>query len=68
MSETVGDDFPRQQERLRQCLQNGIDIGASGFFYVALCRDLLQRADKAAISGDVVEILRVYQAMRDFTE
>lgn len=65
---TVGDDFPRQQERMRECLQNGLDIGSSGRFYVAVCKEILKRADEAVISGDIVRILRSYTEMKEFQE
>lgn len=65
---TVGDDFLIQQERLRECLQNGLDIGPSGRFYVAVCKEILKRADEAAISGDIIMILRSYNEMKEFQE
>lgn len=65
---TIGDDFPNQQERIQQCKQNGLGIGPSGTFYVMMCDDLLRRADKAAISGDIIEIIRVYNEMKEFKE
>jgi len=65
---TVGDDFPRQQARIRECRQNGVEIGPAGRFYVAMCDLLLKEADEAAISGDLPRILDVYQQMREFKE
>jgi hypothetical protein len=47
--------------------QYGVEIGPAGRFYVAVCDDLLKRADEAAISGDIVTILRVYQEMRELS-
>lgn len=63
---TVGDDFPYQQARIRECRDRGIEIGPAGCFYVAMCDDLLRRADVAAISGDLTQILAVYRDMREF--
>ena len=65
---TVGEDFPKQQARLRVCLKQGLKIGPNGRFYVAVCREILQRADEAAISGDVVAVLRSYNEMKEFQE
>lgn len=65
---TVGDDFPVQQARIRKCRDAGIKIGPSGAFYVAAADDLLRRADEVAISGDIVQILRVYNEMKEFSE
>lgn len=64
---TIGDDFPRQQARVRQCLENGLEIGPAGAFYVATCREVLAQAEAAAISGDIVAILAAYQALRDIS-
>lgn len=65
---TVGEDFPHQQERVRQCLENGLKIGQPGHFYVAVCREILKRADEAAASGNVVLMLRSYHEMKEFQE
>jgi hypothetical protein len=68
MSSSVGEDFPIQQARVRRCLENGLEIGPAGMFYVAVCRKALADADRAAISGDLVEILRAYQELKDISE
>ena len=65
---TVGEDFPSQQARLRTCLEHGLEIGPAGRFYVAVCKEILKRADEAAISGDIVLILRSYNEMKEFQE
>jgi hypothetical protein len=68
MPDTVGDDFPRQQERVRKLAQFGREIGPAGTFYVAVCEAALKKADEAAIGGDLVEILAAYQQMKDIKE
>lgn len=68
MTNTVGDDFPNQQARIREWLQRGIALGPAGRFYVSVCREILKRADEAAISGDIVLILRSYKEMKEFQE
>lgn len=68
MTTTVGDDFPKQQARVRQCLQRGREIGPEGFFYVMVCEEALREADEAAISGDIVRILAAYQKLKDIKE
>ena len=65
---SVGEDFPKQQARVRQCIQHGREIGVAGTFYVAVCEAALRAADEAAISGDPVAILAAYQAMREIEE
>jgi hypothetical protein len=65
---SVGEDFPNEQARVRECLRRGIEIGPVGAFYVMVCREALLRADRAAISGDPVEILAAYQQLKDVAE
>lgn len=54
---SVGEDFPREQARL---LPNG-----AGTFGAVMIEATLTEADQALTSGDIVAILRAYQAMRD---
>lgn len=68
MTNTVGDDFPRQQGRVRGIRDAAKSIGPAGSFLVAVCDDVLRRAEAAAMSGDIVTILRVYQEMREMQE
>lgn len=65
---SVGEAFPMQQARIRECLQNGREIGPAGAFYCMVAEDLLRRADAAAMSGDITLILSVYQEMLEFKE
>jgi hypothetical protein len=68
LTTSVGEDFPKQQARVRECLKNGREIGPAGAFYVAVCEAALRQADEAAISGDPVAILRAYEEMRSIAE
>lgn len=63
---SLGIEFPIEQARIRECIANGKEIGPAGAFYCAMAEDLLRRADKAAIEGDVVEMIALYQEMKDF--
>jgi hypothetical protein len=64
MSTTVGDDFPREQLRVRALLMEYHSIGPAGRFGAAALEAILRRADEAAISGDVVRILRAYEELK----
>lgn len=61
---TVGDDFPKEQARVRELLGLYKEIGPSGVFGAAMIEQVLRRADAAAISGDVVAILRSYEELK----
>jgi hypothetical protein len=62
---SVGEDFPRQQQRARELLKAYQDIGPEGYFGVQVIQSALEKADQALASGDVVAILRSYEQLRD---
>lgn len=64
MSTSVGEDFPREQARCRQLLKEYREI-PTGAFGAAVIEQTLREADEAMASGDVVRILRAYQAMTE---
>lgn len=68
MTNTVGEDFPRQQARVREIQQHAREIGPSGQFLVSMCEQALKRAEAAAISGDIVEIVQSYKELKEFQE
>jgi predicted Ser/Thr protein kinase len=68
MSMSVGDDFPREQARVRELVEQYISLdgtpGVNVKFAIAALRQVLRRADEAAISGDVLAILRSYEELK----
>lgn len=64
--DTLGDDFPKQQARLRELLGLYKEIGPAGMFGAAMIEQTLRKADAAAVSGDVVAMLSVYQEMKEY--
>ena len=66
MTTSVGEDFPKQQKRCRELLEQYKAIGPAGQFAYSMISQALGRAEQAAISGDVVAILRSYQELRGF--
>ena len=60
---SLGDRFPKEQARCREALKAYEEIGPAGAFGAMLIRLVLERADKAAISGDVAEMIAVFQEM-----
>lgn len=62
---SLGEQFPIEQERVREVLRQYEAIGPSGQFGALFIRQTLKRADQAAISGDVVEMIRVFQEMKE---
>ena len=67
MSGSLGDDYPKQQARLRVLRAVAADLPIqSAWFYIAQLDSLLQRAEAAAISGDIVQMIAVYNEMKEF--
>jgi hypothetical protein len=62
---SLGDEYPREQKRLRQLLTQYKEIGPAGQFGYIMISDVLDRANTAAISGDVVEMVRVFNEMKE---
>ena len=62
---TVGDDMPKQQQRCRELLKVYHDLGPAGGFGAMMIEQALRRADQAVISGDIVEIVRSYQELKE---
>jgi uncharacterized membrane protein YgdD (TMEM256/DUF423 family) len=69
MSESVGEAFPKEQQRLRELLAiyRGLE-GGVGAFGAAGIEQTLQRADQAMASGDVVAIVQAFAEMQGWQE
>lgn len=62
---SLGDEFPKEQARVRTILGYYRKIGPAGTFGALMIEDVLRRADIAAMSGDVIAMLAVYQELRE---
>jgi hypothetical protein len=62
---SVGEDFPHQQERLLKLIEQYREIGPVGAFGLAMIQGTLREANEAAISGDIVRIVRAYASMKE---
>lgn len=65
---SLGEQYPKEQARVRTILGHYKEIGPAGAFGAAWIGDVLRRADEAAISGDVVAMVRAYQEMQAVEE
>ena len=65
VTKSLGDDYPNEQERCRKLLSEYRELGSAGTFGHAAISMVLREADEAAISGDVVRMLRAYQSMKE---
>lgn len=64
---TLGDELPKQMARVRdELIPAYLECGVGGSFAVALMRADLDAAAKAMVEGDVVEMLRACQKLKDW--
>lgn len=61
---TVGDELPKQIARVRDDLLPVYDGIPGGQIAASLMRADLDRASKAMIAGDVVEMVRAHEALK----
>lgn len=55
--------YPAEQQRLRDLLARYRAQGEAGMFGAMNLENLLRKADRAAVSGDVIEMLEVFVEM-----
>lgn len=63
---SIGIEFPKEQQRVRELLPL-YDAIPTGVFAATMMRDALARAEQAMSSGDVVAILRSYAELKGFS-
>jgi hypothetical protein len=63
---SVGEDLPKQMARVRdRVLPYYDEIGPAGMFGAIMIRKDLDDAARALASGDLVEIIRCYAALKE---
>jgi hypothetical protein len=70
MSESLDEALPKEQARVRELIRMYRDpmLQGSGEFAARMMEASLQAADKAVISGDVVEMIQAFQDLKTWTE
>jgi len=72
MTDTLGDALPRELARVREVLAqyeatyllpNGVGRGC--LYMIHEIKAALARADRAMINGDVIEMMIVFQSLKD---
>lgn len=66
MSESLAEALPKEMARCRELLGQYRAIGPSGMFGAAMIEQDLRRADKAVMEGDVVAMIQVYEALKEY--
>lgn len=62
---TLADAYARELQRVTELIPLYRDLGAVGVFGLTMLRDLVARAHRAALEGDVIEMLRIYEELKD---
>jgi hypothetical protein len=65
---SLGEQYPQEQARVRELLGIYKSIGPGGAFGAAGLEAVLREADAAAISGDLVRMIRAFKAMQECRE
>lgn len=63
--QTLGDALPAEMARVRELLPFYDEI-PTGIFAATMMRADLDAAAKALADGDVIEMIRVYQSLKDY--
>lgn len=63
--QSLGEAIPIEQARVREVLAAYKSIGQSGLFGAAMIERDLAAMDRAVISGDVVQMIRCFQALKE---
>lgn len=66
--DNLAEQYPKEQARVREVLGMYREIGPAGMFGAAMIEQTLREADAAAASGDVIAMLRSFQAMKEVKE
>ena len=66
MTETLGTALPKEMARVRDELLPIYDSIPTGVFAATMMRADLDRAAKAMVEGDTVEMLRIYEALKGY--
>ena len=65
---SLGEEYPKQQARVRELFKMYTEIGSAGQFAVIMMEDCLKRADKAVIENDLPEMIKIFEEMKGFKE
>ena len=67
MSDTLGDALPREMARVRDKIMPAyLAIGPAGGIALAMMRADLNAAAKAMAEGDLAEMIRVHQSLKEY--
>ena len=60
----LAEQYPKEQERMRDLIEEYKSIGPAGRFGLAILKDILRRADEAAATQDTVAMIQCFKEMQ----
>ena len=63
-TQSLAEALPEEMSRVREVLGHYKEIGPAGMFGAAFIEQDLRIADKAVMSGDIVEMLKSYKVLQ----
>lgn len=63
--ETLAEGLLKEQARVRKVLGEYREVGPPGLFAATMIELDLQAADRAVLTGDVVEMLKAYKVLKN---
>ena len=69
MTESLGEALPKEQARVRELIRQYRDpiLGGAGEIAARMMEASLQAADRAVMSGDVVEMIKAHKDLQGYT-
>jgi hypothetical protein len=67
MSESLAEAMPKEMVRVRVVLGHYKEIGTVGIFGATFIEQALHEADQAVMSGDLVRMIRAFEALKSIT-
>lgn len=61
---SLAEELPKEMARVREVLGHYHQIGPAGMFGAAFIEQDLRAADAAVMSGDVVAMIKAYEALK----
>lgn len=69
MTETLADALPKEMARVRDVVMpRYVEIGPAGSLALHFMRAALDRAAKAMATGDLAEMIRAYEDLKDYED
>jgi len=66
MEDSLAEAFPKAQKRVRKLIKQYKEIGPPGRFAIMMMERSLDDAEKAAASGNVIDMIRAYNDLRGY--